>query len=121
MKQESVSPNRFNSCVADSADDLLGGDMRKKAMGVLFELCFVNYPNQWLKKSAIWDVLGKYQHTDKRLTYFGNLNDKHRAGMRLGNALVAFAFDKRILGGIQLAVDTSKVKSTQWKYRFDKP
>lgn len=52
MKQESVSLNRLSSCVVESADDLLGGDMRKKAMGVLFELCFANYPNQWLKKSS---------------------------------------------------------------------
>jgi hypothetical protein len=52
------------------------------------------------------------------LQWFGDLNDKHKTGMRLGKSLIAF--DKRILNRIQLSIDTSKVKSDQWEYYFDR-
>ena len=107
-------------CLPHQEDEtLLGGDMREKAMRILFDLCFSDWPKQWLKKSDISDVLIKYQQTDERLSWFGDLNDKQAAGTKLGKALVMF--NKRILGGIQLAIDTSKVKSNQWGYYFDKP
>jgi hypothetical protein len=97
-------------------EDLLGGDMREKAMRVLFELCYQVWPNQWLKKSDIWDILLKYQPNDEQLSWFGDLNDKHKTSMRLGKCLIAF--NKRILSGIHLAIDTSKVKTDQWEYYF---
>jgi hypothetical protein len=107
-------------CLPHEEDEtLLGGDMREKAMRVLFELCFTNSPNQWLNKSDISNVLLQHQPNDERLSWFGDLSDKHAASTRLGKALVAF--NKRILGGIQLAIDTSKAKSQQWEYCFDKP
>ena len=106
-------------CLPHQDEDFLGGDVREKAMHILFELCFTDWPNQWLKKSDIWDVLQQHQPNDERLAWFGDLSDKHKAGMRLGKALVAFY--KRILGGVQLAIDTSKIKSQQWGYCFDKP
>ena len=100
-------------------ETLLGGDMREKAMRILFELCFTEWPIQWLNKSVIWDVLQKHQPNDERLTWFGDLSDKRAAGTRLGKALVMF--NKRIPAGVQLAIDTSKIKSQQWKFCFDKP
>ena len=99
-------------------DDLLGGDMREKAMRILFEVCFFESPNEWLKKSEIYDVLLKHQQNDERLGWFGDLNDRHKTGMRLGNSLVMF--DKRILNGIRLAIDKSKIKSQQWEYFFER-
>jgi hypothetical protein len=109
-----------NPCLPYQEDEtLLGGDMREKAMRILFDLCFKEWPNQWLKKSDISDVLAKYQQTDERLSWFGDLNEKQAAGTRLGKALVAF--NKRILGGIKLAIDTSKARSHQWEFYFEKP
>jgi hypothetical protein len=105
-------------CLEHQDDDLLGGDMREKAMRLLFELCFNDWPNQWLNKSDIYDVLIKYQQTDERLSWFGDLNEKQKCGTRLGKALSAF--NKRILGGIQLGIDTSNVASRRWQYFFGK-
>ena len=106
-------------CLPHQNDDLLGGDMREKAMRILFELCYQDWPNQWLKKSDIYDTLTKYQQNDERLEWFGDLSEKQRAGSRLGKALVVF--DKRVLGGIRLAIDTSKAMSQRWEYYFEKP
>jgi hypothetical protein len=99
-------------------EDLLGGDMREKAMRTLFELCYQDWPNQWLKKSDIWDILLKYQPNDELLQWFGDLNEKHRTSARLGKTLIGF--NKRILNGIQLAVDTSKTRTANWEYYFER-
>ena len=105
-------------CLPHQDDDLLGGDIREKAMRVLFQFCYTAFPNQWITKSDIYSVLGQYQQNDDRLLWFGDPSLTHHTGSRLGKALSMF--DKRAFNGIRLAIDTSQANTSRWQYYFEK-
>jgi hypothetical protein len=113
-------------CLAHEGEDLLGGDLREKAMRALFGTCYADpaIREQWVKKSDIYDVITAQSENIPALEWFGNLNaasgsgEKRFATNRTGKALAAFK--KRILGGVQLLIDSSNQKSEQWGYKFTK-
>jgi hypothetical protein len=108
-------------CLAHEGEDLVGGDLREVAMKALFQVCFDAFAGEWLKKSDIYDLIREKRENNDRLSWFGDLDsdnkeEKSSATMRTGKALSSFR--GRILGGIQLEIDTSTAKSQQWRFKF---
>ena len=109
-------------CLAHEGEDLIGGDQKEKAMKVLFAVGYEDSPEEWIKKTDVYDIITKQCENHPALEWFGSLNgdakpgDKHFAARRTGNALSAF--QNRIFNGVQLQIDTSTQKSQQWRYRF---
>jgi hypothetical protein len=106
-------------CLPHVNHDSLGGDQRTAAMRVLYQLCFQECPNQWIKKNDIYDIISSHQNDDERLAWFGDFQDSKRdSSTRIGKVLSIFR--NRWLDGIRLLLDTSCKKSQQWLYRFSK-
>jgi len=117
--------NLGDPCLPHKGEDLIGGDQKERAMKALFSACYEESPENWIKKSEMYDVITKQSENTPALEWFGNLNgdakpsEKRFATTRTGNALSAF--QNRILNGVQLQIDTSNQKSQQWRYKFTKP
>lgn len=116
--------NLGDPCLPHEGEDLLGGDQREKAMRVMFKVCYEESPEEWLKKSDVYDIIAKQSENNTSLEWFGNLNgdakpsEKRSATMRTGNALSAF--QNRVFDAVRLCIDTSTQKSQQWRYLFTK-
>jgi hypothetical protein len=111
-------------CLEHEGEDLIGGDQKERAMKALYGACFEESPEEWIKKSDIYEVILREGENTPALEWFGNLKadakpaDKNFATKRIGNALAAF--QNRILAGVRLLVDTSNQKSQQRRYKFTK-
>src|SRR5258705_6751312 len=102
-------------CLPHEGEDLIGGDQKERAMKALFNACYEDSPEEWIKKTEIYEVINKQSENTSALEWFGNLNgdasatEKHFATKRTGNALAAF--QNRLIGGVRLLIDTSNQKS----------
>jgi hypothetical protein len=110
-------------CQPHKGEELLGGNEKERAMRSLYKVCYGDWPDQWIRKTDIYDVLLGQRENDERLLWFGDPRsdtEKERrfATARIGNALSAFR--DRELDNIRLVIDTSNAKSQQWQYRFTK-
>jgi hypothetical protein len=107
-------------CLPHEGEDLIGGDEKEKAMRSLFRACYEKWPEEWLKKSDIYDVIREQNENNPALEWFGNLNgdtkEKRSATTRTGTALSAF--QNRVFNGVRLAIDTSTTSAQHWRYRF---
>lgn len=117
-----VSCGLGDPCLAHEGEDLLGGDLREVAMKALYGVAFESFPDEWINKGDIYGLIREQLENNDRLEWFGDLDgdtkEKSFATNRVGRALSGFR--KRILGGIQLEIDTSAAKSQQWRYKFKK-
>src|SRR5260221_3540237 len=109
-------------CLPHEGEDLLGGDLREVAMKTLFRVGFKKFPNQWIQKKDVYDLVR--DSDDDRLNWFGTLDgddDEKRlaATKRIGKALASFR--NRLLGGINLEMDVTAANSGRWKYKFSFP
>jgi hypothetical protein len=92
----------------------------------LFSVCFHGFdPDEEVGKPQIYDHVSELQAEDEHLQYFGNLKldgDQRKEGMsnrmKLGKLLGNF--NKRILGGICMEINTDSSKSERWRITFAK-
>jgi hypothetical protein len=119
-------------CLPHKGEDLLGGDLREIAMKALFQVGFEAFPEEYLNKRDIYDLIREHREHNDRISWFGDLDgdseEKSSAAARIGKALSSFR--NRILGwqasgpgertSVRLEIDTSAAKSQQWRYRFTK-
>jgi hypothetical protein len=109
-------------CLAHEGEDLIGGDQKEKAMKALFGACFEESPEEWIKKSDIYEIITKQGENNPTLEWFGSLNgdakpaERRSATTRTGTALTAF--QNRVFNGVRLTIDTSNTKAQYWRYRF---
>jgi hypothetical protein len=108
-------------CLPHEGEELLGGDRKERAMRALYCACYAEFPETWMKKADIYDVIKQQLDNYPGLEWFGDLTsekDKRAAATRTGNALSAFK--KRILNDTRLVIDTSLKNTQQWRYKFTK-
>jgi hypothetical protein len=107
-------------CLPHEGEDLIGGDQREKAMRVLFTIGYEDSPEQWIKKSDIYDLISQQSENNPALEWFGSFNgdakEKRSATTRTGTALTTFR--NRVLSGVRLAIDTSTSSAQHWRYMF---
>lgn len=110
-----------NPCLPEK-DVVTGGDLKTSAMEALYFHCYNDWPDEWIGKDKIFEVVSQNQEEDDRLAFFGNLGGSDSEAMKRRNALglAVRAFDQRRLGDIVMALDTSSSHSGRHKLRFTK-
>lgn len=103
-----------NPCVPDKEMLALGGDSETKEMKSLFELCYERYPNQWISKADIRNLIingedGIFGYLD-----FNKKSDQTKFGQKITKFL------GRVLSGIRLNVKDMSVRASRQEFMFVK-
>jgi hypothetical protein len=105
-----------NPCKLDEEGFLIGGDSETQEMKTLFEECWNEYPEQWIKKSDIRKLL---TNKEKECSAFSNMDLNSVSGStRLG--MIILKFTNRILSGIKMKLESSSVKAANQRIMFTK-
>jgi len=64
--------NLGDPCLPHQDEDLIGGDNRERAMRALFKACYDKIPEEWIKKSDIYDVIEEQVDSYPAFEWFGN-------------------------------------------------
>jgi hypothetical protein len=104
---------------------LLGGDLKLRAITALYELAYEEDQQSdgdgWWTKVQIFDLIVRHQEDDDRLAFFGDLvSEQQRIKSRTKTGITLKEFSGRVLGGIQMVVDTSSVNSGRHRMRFSR-
>jgi len=103
----------LSPCVPDAEVVNLGGDSETNDMKALFEGCYDEMGERWVKSQDIKDLV----RADADL--FGYLDFEKRSDQtKFGNKLVKFA--GRVLSDIRLIVKDTSVRKARWEYSFTK-
>ena len=101
-------------CSPDKETLALGGDSETQDMKQLFEMCFQRYPNQWIQKSDIKDLINR--EDGSLFAYFDF--DKRGDQTKFGNKISRFV--GRVLSDIRLMVKDSKIRASRQELKFTK-
>jgi len=110
-------------CLPHLDKGILGGDLKERAMRAVFELAYAYFPNEWLRKKDLYDLIRSHCESDDRLDFFGNFdaqNEKEKRAASTATGIAINSFSNRILSNIQLQIDSSYSKSQDRLYRFVK-
>lgn len=110
-------------CLPHQDKGILGGDLKERAMRALFELGYSAFPNDWIRKKDLYDLIRSHRESDDRLDFFGNFdaqNEKEKRAASTAAGIAINSFKNRILSNIQLQIDSSHSKSQDRLYRFVK-
>jgi hypothetical protein len=102
-------------CLPNQDDSEFGGDFRKRAMTALFEIAYSGHPNEWWTKIQVQNLIVEHKDRDDRLEWFKPMDD-NEGKVQLGIALKAF--NRRILRGIQMEMNTASSNATRHTVRF---
>jgi hypothetical protein len=108
-------------CLPHQDKGILGGDLKERAMRSFYELGYAAFPNEWLKKRDLYDLIRSHRDSDDRLDFFGDFdaeNEKIKRAASTAAGLAVNSFKNRILSNIQLQIDFSYSKSQQRLYCF---
>lgn len=102
----------------DSTDDGTGDDLTA-AMRRLFSFGYAGYPDQWISKQQLYDLISE-NADDDAIGYFGDLNERSDQ-TRFGRHLQSFV--DRVLNGIllQRRIPPKSERTDRASYRFSKP
>jgi DNA polymerase I-like protein with 3'-5' exonuclease and polymerase domains len=121
-------------CLPFEGEFAIGGDLKTAAMTELFRVCYEQFGPAWVDKKKIYAAIHQaaldQPETEEApavegndaLRWFGPLEDHqdaHNSKTKLG--LYLHEFKNRILGGIQLAIDTSNNRVARHRYGFTRP
>jgi hypothetical protein len=105
----------YNSpCEKDKIEIEIGGDDETRDMKILFELCYENFPEKWIKKDDILNILMK---DDSNI--FCNL-DLNKRGDQTKFGLKLSKFIGRILSDIRLRVKDNNTRASRQEFKFTK-
>ena len=102
-----------NPCKPDGEIAMIGGDKETEQMKALFELCNQFFPNEWITKKQIKEIV---RQDDSELFDF-DFNTKEDQ-TRFGTMISRFV--GRILSDIKLIVKNAKVRSARQEFKFVK-
>jgi len=101
-----------NPCKADC--NIGVGDNETKDMKLLFELCFEEYPNTWIKRNEIKNII-----LNENNDIFGYYNFDTRSDQtKFGKQLTKFV--GRVFSKIKLITQDSTLRGSRQKYKFTK-
>jgi hypothetical protein len=110
-----IRSERFSGCFR-----IAGNNKESAAMEALYFHCYNDWPDEWIGKDKIFEVVSKNQAEDDQLEFFGNLcgSDSEAMRKRTARGMSLRAFDQRRLRDIVMAIDTSSANSGRHKLRF---
>lgn len=103
-----------NPCVPDKDIIALSGDSETTDMKELFELCYEKYPNEWIKKNKIIEIIESEESNIFSYLDFMKKSDQTRFGKKI------IKFIGRILSDIRLVVKDSDIRPSRYEYMFTK-
>lgn len=96
----------------------IGGDVETENMKQLFIACYKRWGPEWLSKSQIFNAI--QDETDEIMHEVLRDFDLSDRGVRTKFGMLISKFNGRILGGIQMVMDTSSDRSSRQKLKFIK-
>lgn len=103
-----------NPCTQDNESAGIGGDSETSDMKQLFELCFEKYPEKYLSKQEIREVI---QFDENGLFHYFDLTKKSDQ-IKFGLKIIKYA--GRVLSDIRMVVDNPSQRASRQKYMFSK-
>lgn len=101
-------------CAPDKEVMALGGDSETQDMKQLFEICYAKYPEQWLHKNEIRDLV-----ISDESNLFGYLDFQKKSDQtKFGNKITKFI--GRVLSDIRLVVKDASIRSARQEFMFTK-
>lgn len=106
--------NLGNPCKTDKETLAVGGDVETMDMKLLFELVYSKYPNQWISKSQIKDII--LENEDGLFSYLNleTRSDQIKLGIKISR------FVGRYLSDILLKLKDSTVRTSRQEFMFTK-
>ena len=95
----------------------VGGDRADRAMRALYVLCHETYPDKWIEKQAVYQVVAQAEDNDD-LSFFGGFSEEESKKTKTRIGMFLKKFDRRELGGIRLELDRSTEKTQRQLVRF---
>ncbi len=95
----------------------VGGDRADRAMRALYALCHETYPDTWIEKQAVYQVVAQAEDNDD-LSFFGGFSEEESKKTKTRIGMFLKKFDRRELGGIRLELDRSTEKTQRQLVRF---
>jgi hypothetical protein len=105
----------YNSpCVADSETLAVGGDEETKDMKILFEMCYEQFHDKWVKKFDIKELVRLSDETIFAYLDFSKKADQTKFGMKVTK------FVGRVMSDIILKVKDPKMRAARQEFMFTK-
>lgn len=102
-------------CLPHEAELALGGDLKERAMRVVYRIGYAKWPNEWVTKAKLFDALKDVD--DEDLLWFGPWQGDEAKGTRNKVGMALKAYKQRILENICLSIDEGG-KGANQKIRF---
>jgi hypothetical protein len=115
---------------ADRDEVEAGGDLKTKAMGSLASLAYDKYPNEWIGKGEVYELIGSdYEQGAEDLHWFGDPTEMGIMGKLTEKAIASRtrismalkSFHRRLLRGVRVEVQKQSKMHGDVKIRFTKP
>jgi len=108
-----------NPCMPDKEVLSVGGDSETNEMKQLFELCYQKFPNTWITKKQIKEIIQPTFCEDFEAPQcFGYLDFNNKSDQTIfGNKLIKYI--GRILSNIRLKVDNTNTKTSRMRFCFE--
>ena len=99
----------INPCITDKANQNLSGDTETQNMKQIFELCYEKYPDEWIKKEKIYDIV--------KIGEIYSLEEiKHKTIF-----MIKFRrYIRRVLSNIHLQIDETLKRKADHTFKFTK-
>ena len=102
----------YESPCEPDTENSIGGDTETQEMKSLFEICFKEKPNQFLKRNEIIDLARKEDSDIFPYLDLSLKKDQTKFGIKL------VKFTGRILSGIRMVIMNSKAKGSRKEFKF---
>ncbi|MDA7868832.1 DNA polymerase, partial [bacterium] len=102
-------------CLPHESELELGGDLKERAMRVVYRIGGAEWPSKWVTKEALFKVLSEID--DEDLLWFGPWSGDEARGTRNKVGMALKAYNKRVIGDIRLDIDQNG-KGAQQKICF---
>lgn len=101
-------------CSTDKETLAVGGDVETKDMKILFEMCYERWPDQWIKKQEIRNLLLNSEDAIFSYLDFNKKADQTKFGLKITK------FVGRTLSDISLRLKDSSIRSARQEFMFTK-
>ncbi len=89
-------------------------DKETDEMKKLFELCYEKYPDKFITKKEIVEIINLKDEVIFGYLKFDEKSDQIKFGLKLNKSI------NRIFSDIRLIVEDTNIRSQRWKYKFSK-
>jgi DNA polymerase-1 len=105
-------------CLRHLEDALeVGGDREERAMRALYSLCYAAHPEQWIKKTTVFELV-ENNSEDDALGWFGSFDEREVRGTKTKIGLSLRKFRGRELAGVTIEIDENNGRSERKEVRF---